>query len=231
MIAILKNIKEEGPGTIEDYLREVSAGYRIFELGEGEAPQNLEDFRALIIMGGPMGVYEMDRYPHLITASRLIREGVNREMNILGICLGAQLIAHCLGADVYLGHEKEIGWFNIEITADGIRDSHMRQLATHPGIGDFWKMFKVFHWHGDTFNIPMGAVRLASSSLYKNQAFRYGKNVYAFQFHIEVTEKMVYEWLKDDPFAESIFKDTEKFFHEYRGRAMNFYRSFFKETI
>jgi GMP synthase-like glutamine amidotransferase len=228
MIAILKNTKEEGTGTIGDYLREVSADYRIFELAEGEAPQSLEDFRCLIILGGPMGVYEMDRYPHLKIASRLIREGINREMNILGICLGAQLLAHCLGADVYMGHEKEIGWFNIEITADGISDPHMQRLATHPDIGDFWKIFKVFHWHGDTFDLPMDAVRLASSSLYENQAFRYGKNVYAFQFHIEVTEEMVYEWLKDESSTELIFKDTKKFLNEYRGRAMNFYKSFFK---
>lgn len=229
MIAVLKNTKEEGPGTIGDYLREVSIDYCTFELAEGESPHSLEDFEGLIIMGGPMGVYEMDRYPHLKITSRLIREGINRGMNILGICLGSQLIAHCLGADVYPGHEKEIGWFNIEITADGIRDPHIQRLATHPDIGDFWKAFKVFHWHGDTFDLPMGAVRLASSSLYKNQAFRYDKNIYAFQFHIEMTKEMIYEWSNSEPVDMSKLKDeTERFYDVYYGRAINFYKTFFK---
>lgn len=224
-VLILKNIKTEGPGGIEDFLKENSIPYRIIELGEAEAVPELDKFSTLVMMGGPMAVYEMDGYSHLKTASRLIREAINRKMKVLGICLGAQMIAHCLGARVYKGHQQEIGWLPIELTAEGIKDPIMRALGIHPNVRDFWKRFKVFHWHGDTFELPMGAERLASSVLYENQAFRYKDNVYAFQFHMEVTKDMIYDWFKDNP--ERIMKETEAVYEEYSGRARNFYKAFF----
>lgn len=226
-VLIIKNIITEGPGTIEDFLRNNSISYRVVELSEGEIPPLLDIYDTMIMMGGPMAVYEMEQYPHLRIGSRLIREAINREMCVLGICLGAQMIAHVLGAEVYPGHKKELGWYGVELTGEGLKDPLMRRLAIHPLIGDFWRRFKVFQWHGDTFNLPMDTVRLASSRLYENQAFRYSKNVYAFQFHIEVTRDMVSEWLKDEPRADTILKETEKFYEEYSGRAVNFYREFF----
>jgi GMP synthase-like glutamine amidotransferase len=227
-VLILKNIISEGPGTIEDFLLENSIPYRIIELGDGETPPSLDAFDTVVMLGGPMAIYEMDEYPHLQAGSRLIREAINRGMKVLGICLGAQMIAHCLGSNVYKGHKQEIGWFDIELTSEGIKDSLMRKLAVHPAVGDFWKRFKVFHWHGDTFDLPMGAERLASSALYENQAFRYKNNVYAFQFHIEVTKEMVQEWFKDDPNATpDIMDKTNALYEEYTGRAMNFYKAFF----
>ncbi len=105
----------------------------------------------------------------------------------------------------------------------------MRRLAIHPRVGDFWRKFKVFHWHGDTFNLPLGAVLLASSELYKNQAFRYGDNVYGFQFHIEVTKDMLTEWFQGMPDVDKIMKETERIYEEYRGRAINFYKVFFRK--
>jgi hypothetical protein len=147
-------------------------------------------------------------------------------MKVLGICLGAQMIAYCLGSDVYKGPKEEIGWQHIELAGDGIRDPFMKKLAIHPSVGDFWRKFKVFHWHGDTFEIPIGAVLLASSELYKNQAFRYKNNVYGFQFHIEVTKKMIEEWFENRPEADSIVKETDGIYEEYSGRAMNFYKAF-----
>ncbi|MEW6674458.1 MAG: gamma-glutamyl-gamma-aminobutyrate hydrolase family protein [Nitrospirota bacterium] len=176
-----------------------------------------------------MAVYEMEKYPHLMVESRLIREAINRGMRVLGICLGAQMVAHCLGAEVYPGPQKEIGWYHIELTGDGLRDPLMRRLAIHPRVGDFWRRFKVFHWHSDTFNLPLGAVLLASSELYKNQAFRYGDDVYGFQFHIEVTKDMLLEWFKDMPEGEQIMAETEKIYDEYVGRATNFYKAFFRK--
>jgi len=104
MIAIIKNVKEEGPGNIEDYLRENSIPYKIFEAQDGKLPSTLDGYTGLIVMGGPMGVYEMEQYPQLRITSRLIREAINRNLKVLGICLGAQLIAHILGARVYKGH-------------------------------------------------------------------------------------------------------------------------------
>jgi len=228
-VLIIKNIITEGPGTIGDFLKEKHISFKIVELGSGEIAPSLEKYNALIILGGPMGVYEMDKYPHLLSASRIIREAINRDIKVIGICLGAQLLAHCLGADVYPGEKKEIGWHHIELTGEGIKDPLMRQLAKHPSVGDFWRKFKVFHWHGDTFTLPNGAVLLASSKMYKHQAFRYGNNIYAFQFHIEVTREMILEWLNDNPDIKDISTETERIYEEYTGRARNFYKLFFKE--
>ena len=226
-VLIIKNIITEGPGTIEDFLKKEDFSFKVVELSSGEVPPSLEDFNSLVIMGGPMGVYEIGQYPHLRIESRIIREAINRDMKVLGICLGAQMIAYCLGSDVYKGPKEEIGWQHIELTGDGIKDLFMRKLAIHPSVGDFWRKFKVFHWHGDTFEIPIGAVLLASSELYKNQAFRYKNNVYGFQFHIEVTKKMIKEWFENRPEADSIVKETDGIYEEYSGRAMNFYKAFF----
>ena len=229
-VLIIKNIKTEGPGTIEDFLRKEGMPFTIVELGSGETPPPLDKFTALIILGGPMGVYEIDKYPFLMTESRLIREAVNRDMKVLGICLGSQMIAHCLGAEVYPGPQEELGWHHIELTGEGLKDPLMRKLAMHPAVGDFWRRFRVFHWHGDTFDLPPGSFRLAGSDLYQNQAFRFGDNVYGFQFHVEVTRDMVIDWFKDAPQVERMTAETDKIHDEYKGRATNFYRAFFKKN-
>ncbi|MDP2168131.1 MAG: type 1 glutamine amidotransferase [Thermodesulfovibrionales bacterium] len=226
-VLILKNIKTEGPGTIGDFLRENSVPFKVVELWDGKPVPELDKFDAVVMLGGPMGVYEMDRHPHLAVGSRLLREALNRQMRVLGICLGAQLLAHCLGAEVYKGHAEETGWLDIELTAEGIKDPLMRRLAVHPRVGDFWKRFKVLHWHGDTFDLPMGAARLAVSSLYPNQAFNCGKYVYGFQFHMEVTKEMLREWFRNGPDYERVMKDTDRLYEEYSGRAVNFYKAFF----
>ncbi|MEW6585441.1 MAG: type 1 glutamine amidotransferase [Nitrospirota bacterium] len=228
-ILIIKNISSEGPGTIADFVREDRIPVTVVELGSGETLPSLEQFDTLVVLGGPMGVYEMDRYPHLASGSRAIREAINRDMKVFGICLGSQMIAHCLGADVYPGPRKEIGWHHIEVTGEGMKDPLMRRLATHPGVGDFWRRFKVLHWHGDTFDLPPGAVLLASSEAYRHQAFRYRDKVYGFQFHIEVTKEMIFEWFKDANDIDKIAAETEEIFDEYYGRAMNFYKAFFKK--
>jgi GMP synthase-like glutamine amidotransferase len=227
-VLILKNITTEGPGTIEDFLRKEDIPFSIIELGLGEHPPSLEKFSALIVLGGPMGVYEMDRYPYIMAGSRVIREAINRDMKILGVCLGSQMIAHCLGADVYPGPEKEIGWYHIELTGDGLKDPLMRRIAMHPEVGDFWRKFKVFHWHADTFDLPPEAVLLASSARYKNQAFRFGSRVYGFQFHMEVSKGIILEWFKDAADLKKMADETEKIYEEYAGRAVNFYKAFFQ---
>jgi len=227
-VLILKNIASEGPGTIEHFLRDKHIRYTIVELGSGENPPPLKKFNTLVVLGGPMGVYEMERHPHLVIGSRIIREAINREdVRVLGICLGSQMLAHCLGAEVYPGPEEEIGWKHIELTGEGLKDSTMRQLAVHPRVGDFWRQFKVLQWHGDTFDLPPGAVLLAGSKLYKHQAFRFGKNAYGFQFHMEVTKEMILDWFRDVPDIRQITAETERIYEEYTGRAINFYKTFF----
>lgn len=212
-----------------EFLTRKDIPFKIVDLSSGDIPPPLDGFDTLVIMGGPMAVYEFDTYPHLVMGSRLIREAINRDMSVLGICLGCQMVAYCLGAEVYPGQKEEIGWSHIELTGDGLRDPLMRRLAAHPKVGDFWRRFKVFHWHGDTFNLPLGAVLLASSHLYKSQAFRYGNKVYGFQFHIEVTKDMISEWMQEHPQSDRIMKETEVIYKDLIGRATNFYKMFFKK--
>jgi GMP synthase (glutamine-hydrolysing) len=228
-VLIIKNVETEGPGTIEKFLRKDGIPFHVIELGIGEIPPSLESYTTLIILGGPMGVYEMEHYPQLMAGSRIIREAINRDLKILGICLGAQMLAHCLGADVYPGPEKEIGWHHIELTGDALKDPLMRKLAVHPVVGDFWRKFRVFHWHGDTFDLPPGAVLLASSAAYRHQAFRVGSTIYGFQFHVEVTKEMIAQWFQGLPELNRMHEETEKIYDEYSGRALHFYKTFFRK--
>lgn len=226
-VLILKHVASEGPGTIEDFLLGQGTPYRIAELWKDEIPP-AKDFTAVVIMGGPMSVNDENQYPYMRREKELVRAFIDEGKKVLGICLGAQMMAKALGAKVYAGPEKEIGWYDIELTEDGLRDPFLKRLAVHPRAGDFWRRFKVFHWHGETFDIPDGAVRIAKSSIYPNQAFRYGSHAYAFQFHIEVKKAMIYEWLKDEPLdMDQVRKQTEVSYDDYLGRAVNFYKAFF----
>ncbi|MEW5745939.1 MAG: type 1 glutamine amidotransferase [Nitrospirota bacterium] len=228
-VLICKNISIEGPGTIEAFLRAKAIPYTTVDLSEGEDLSSGERYDSLVMMGGPMSVNEDDRYPYIKEEMALARDFAVRGKPVLGICLGAQIMAKALGAPVYKGKEKEIGWYDIELAEGGLRDPLMRRLATHPQAGDLWKRFKVFHWHGETFDIPAGAVRLAGSALFPNQAFRYGARAYAFQFHIEVTKEMIYDWLKDEAVDLAAIRDsTEKAYEVYSGRARQFYEAFFQ---
>lgn len=226
-VLICKNIKTEGPGTIEDYLIKDKIPYSIIELASGEKIPNPGNFNTLIMMGGPMSVNEDEIYPYIKEEEKLVRDFIAEGKKILGVCLGAQIMAKSLGAKVYKGPQKEIGWYYIDLTEEGTKDPLMKNLAFHPQGRDFQRKFNVFHWHGETFDIPEGAVSLASSALYPNQAFRHGYNAYAFQFHIEVRKEMILEWLKNEPNFQQIERETETFFEEYRGRAENFYKGFF----
>lgn len=227
-VLILKNMPSEGPGTIEDHLREEGTDYSIVDLAAGELP-SAEKADTLVIMGGAMSVNESDIYPYIKQEVELVRDFIREGKRVFGICLGAQIMASALGARVYAGPEKEVGWLDIELQEEGVRDSLMTKMAVHPRAGDFWKRFKVFHWHGETFDLPSGAVRLAKSALYPNQAFRYGSSAYAFQFHIEVRKEMVYDWLKDEHIdMGGITRDTELYYDDYHQRALNFYKSFFR---
>jgi GMP synthase-like glutamine amidotransferase len=228
-VLICKNIETEGPGTIEDFLNEKNITYTILELTKTAYIPDLADFDTLLMMGGPMSVNEDDLYPYIKKEEELVRDFIAQDKRVLGVCLGAQIMAKALGSKVYKGAEKEIGWYDIDITEGGLRDKRIALLATHPESGDIWKKFKVFHWHGETFDIPNSAVRLASSALYPNQAFRYGQNAYAFQFHIEVQKAMIYEWLKNETVdLEKIKAETEKLYNVYTARAYKFYEVFFQ---
>jgi GMP synthase (glutamine-hydrolysing) len=225
-VLIIKNIATEGPGTIEDHLRAENIPYSIVDMNKGEKPLHPDAFTHLVVMGGPMAVYEMHRHPYLIDESLLINTFIRANKHVLGVCLGAQMVAHVLGARVYPGKQKEIGWYEVSLTNDGMSDPLISQLRV-PGKN----VAQVFQWHGDTFDLPPGAVRVASSPVYPNQAFRYADRVYALQFHIEVTPTIVRDWLSHEKGIDfkTITGASDRIFGPYLERATMFYRGFFTE--
>jgi GMP synthase (glutamine-hydrolysing) len=222
---IVKNVSGEGPGTIEDHLCKERIPYSVIDLSIGDSAPQINTFTHLVIMGGPMAVYEMHAFPYLVSEAELIHAAINADKHILGVCLGAQMLAHELGARVYPGFLKEIGWYEVQLSSEGISDSLMASLALPDR-----NVAQVFQWHGDTFDLPERSVRLSSSDLYANQAFRYGERVYGLQFHIEVTPAIVRDWLVQEPGIDyaSISADSERLFVSYRERAMKFYGLFFQ---
>ena len=187
-LLVCQHVPFEVLGTLDPLFRD--AGFRIRYVNFGRHPHAQPDlgrYRGMVVLGGPMNVDEVTRHPHLDTEVRLIREAIERQMPVLGICLGAQLIAKALGARVYANPEREIGWYDVSVTEDGSRD---------PLFSHFRPVERVFQWHGDTFDMPDGAVRLVEAPGCANQAFRYGSNVYALQFHLEVDEPMIHRWLE-----------------------------------
>jgi len=223
-VLIIKNVFSEGPGTIADYLNSEKIPYSICEMSAGDAVPDLDSFTHLLIMGGPMAVYEMQHYPYLVNEALFIDRSIKANKHVLGVCLGAQMVAHALGAKVYPGRKKEIGWYEVALDPDGMSDPLMSALALPER-----NAAQVFQWHGDTFDLPRGTVRLASSDLFPNQAFRYTDRVYALQFHIEVTPAIVRDWLAREQGVDvaSITAESERIFNAYQGRAMKFYKGFF----
>lgn len=146
---------------------------------KGESAPDLSEFDALIVMGGPMGVYDEDIYPWLTTEKALIKRAIGAGKKVMGICLGAQLIADVLGASVSRNKYREIGWFPISTHAS---------TEQHPVAAILNRCKTVFHWHGDTFELPANAQLLASSEACQHQAFVIGNQIYGFQFHLETTE-------------------------------------------
>ena len=172
----LQHVPFEGLGSIEPWLH--TAGYAITDtrLFESTRLPDLEEFDLLVVMGGPMSVNDESGYSWLAHEKSFIRSAIDADKSILGICLGAQLIASSLGARVYPNRHKEIGWFPVQ----GIPPSGNSVFGFPPSL-------EVFHWHGETFELPPGAVRLARSKGCENQAFQIGKSVIGLQFHLETT--------------------------------------------
>jgi len=223
-VLILKNIATEGPGTIESFLRENGISSYVVDLSSEPLP-SAEEFDTLLMLGGPMSVNDEAQYPYLTGEMSLAEKFMRSGRKVLGICLGAQLMAKALGARVYAGREKEIGWYNIDLADSGTDDKLMHVLSGGK------TSFRVFHWHGETFDIPEGAERLAGSALFPNQAFRFGRNAYAFQFHMEVTREMIYDWLRNEPVdMETVRRDTEACYSDYADRAEQFCNAFFSDN-
>jgi len=173
-IAAIYHVPFERLGYIEDWIRMRGHSLAEYHVYENQALPESSEFDLLVCMGGPMSVYEEIEYPWLIREKKLIRHCRESGKAVLGICLGAQLIAGALGCDVYRGQQKEIGWFPVA----------WKQGASF--IPDLTGETTVFHWHGDTFDLPAGAFPLASSVATPNQGFLAGDRILAIQFHPEV---------------------------------------------
>ena len=187
-VVAFRHVPFEDVGLIHASLKERGLSVEFADLyHEGAALPDVSSAAGLIFMGGPMSAN--DDAPYLRQELRLIREAVARAQPVLGVCLGAQLIAKALGAKVYRNPVKEIGWFDIHLT------DAARQDALFAGLED---SETVFQWHGETFDLPAGAAWLAWSDGCRNQAFRVAANVYGLQFHLEVTPEMIADWCTQD---------------------------------
>jgi GMP synthase-like glutamine amidotransferase len=191
-ILSIQNISCETLGTLEDFLE--SDGYVLDKVlaPEDPIPQSAIEFSAIILLGGPMSVYE--GVPYLTKEQFLIRDAYRRNVPVLGVCLGSQLIAGALGGTVFRGAKKEIGWYVVKITDKGL-DNLFKGFEQ--------KELGVFQWHGDTYTLPRNAVVLAYSDLYP-QAFKIG-SAYGLQFHLEVTADMIKVWT--DEYREEIERE------------------------
>ena len=187
-IHTLQHMGCEGLGKIADWIRERGHTVSTTHLYRGEALPAGDSFDFLVIMGGPMNIYEHRNHPWLPVEKRFIRQAIEEGKYLLGVCLGAQLIADVLGAKIYQNTTMEIGWFPVRFDA---------AKKTVRAFEKFPDELTVLHWHGDTFDLPPDAVHLAESDACRNQAFAFGQRVVGLQVHIEMDEPDVAAFLDD----------------------------------
>lgn len=181
----MQNARCEHLGTLQSMFEKDDFKIDRFIPVDGDTlPHTIDGYSALFILGGPVSVYENRQY--LRDEERLIQQALRKRMPTLGICLGSQLLAKVSGGSVYKGPKKEIGWYPVELTNEGISDI----------FNGFQRNIKVFQWHGDTYNLPNNAVVLAKSEHFPVQAFKVGSAV-GIQFHLEVSKEMVMDWMRE----------------------------------
>ncbi len=218
-VLLVQNTRIEGSGYLGDLLN--NDGFEITSVNAKHEPLPKKDFSLAVILGAPESAN--DDLPYLHAEQRLVKNCVEKNIPVLGICLGSQLIAKTFGAKVYRGPRKEIGFYN---------DLKIHNDTTF--FSGFKNPFTVFHWHGDTFDLPEGAVRLASSEHYLNQAFQY-KSAVGLQFHLEVNEEMVNFWLDraeeklqniPNVNSQKIRSDIDENISTVKSNMKNFYNNF-----
>jgi len=183
---VIQHVAHEGPGAITAAVADTGAALRVVRVDEGEpvpAPDAVVDMAGLVVLGGPMGVH--DDLPWLPGERALLAAAVGAGLPVLGVCLGAQQMARALGAEVFTGPSPECGVGEVHLSTDALED---------PVFGPAPSPLPCVHWHADTFTLPPGAVRLAGSEAYENQAFRVGERAYGLQFHLEVTAALAAHW-------------------------------------
>ncbi len=183
-IHIIQHVAFEGPGAIGEWARERRHAVAVTEqFGQAQLPA-LEDFDFLVVMGGPMSANDDAKFPWLAGEKRLIADALSGQKAVLGVCLGAQLLAQSAGARVYRNREKEIGWFPVRLTPEAAGSRLVSGLPVE---------MTVLHWHGETFDLPQGGIRLAESDFCINQAFEIDGRALGLQFHLEVQPEGVEE--------------------------------------
>ncbi|PXV62179.1 GMP synthase-like glutamine amidotransferase [Dysgonomonas alginatilytica] len=187
-IHCLIHVSFEGIGHIESWAKKHNYHLSYTYLFEEVSFPSKDEFDMLIIMGGPMNIYEEELYPWLVPEKKFIREAIESDKTVIGFCLGSQLIADVLGGKITSNKDKEIGWFPIVLTDEA---------KNTPIFPNQDLDFSVFHWHGDTFSLPQNSVKLASSRGCGNQAFLYNERVVGLQFHLEVTPESLDEMIKN----------------------------------
>ena len=186
-IYCLQHVPWEEPGMIESYLHHRGCSLKCIRLFKNQKLPDVESTDYLIVMGGPMNVDDEDQYAWLAKEKSLIREIIDARKPIFGICLGAQLIAHVLGKPVFPAKDHEIGWYPVTL---------IWQARQHPASKDWDENPMVFHWHSNTFDLPDGAIHLASTGVCPNQAFLLNSNVIGLQFHLEMSRNNVQDLIR-----------------------------------
>jgi GMP synthase (glutamine-hydrolysing) len=196
-VTVLQHEPFEKLGIIADALRSRAISYQYVRSFEGQpVPRHITGIDGLIVMGGSMGVYEHHWHPFLLDEIKLIEDAIEEGKPVLGVCLGSQLVATALGAQVRKAAKKEIGWYPIRLGPVSAGDKL---------LGEAPPFFTAYHWHGDIFELPRGAAPLASSELTEYQAFRYGASVYGLLFHMEATRGLVEDMVNG--FAEELAEE------------------------
>jgi GMP synthase (glutamine-hydrolysing) len=186
-VIVIQHAAPEHLGSIEPALRAFSLAPLVLRPYAGEAvPRFVGDAAGLVVLGGAMGVYEQGTYPHLTDEIALIRDALRSGTPVLGVCLGSQLLAAALGAEVKPGPAKEIGWHDVSLTEAAARDALFAGVPSR---------FAGFHWHGDVYPVPAGSVPLAYSAMTACQGFRHGELSYGLLFHLEMTAAMIEDWV------------------------------------
>ncbi len=232
---VFRHVEIEDLGLIGSVMSARRVPVRYVNLFRGDpVPEKLAGVGGIILMGGPMGVYDDDRYPFLGPENRLVRQALDARLPMLGICLGSQIMAKAAGARVMKGPRREIGWHPIRLTSEGEKDAVMSSLRETP---------VVFHWHGDTFDLPEDAVLLASSERYPHQAFRIGTRAVALQFHLEVDPRIIDRWLsspdnlrelddlREETSAEAIRAEAPEHLPRLARGADAFFNAFFEQVL
>ncbi|MGJ8669791.1 MAG: type 1 glutamine amidotransferase [Oceanococcus sp.] len=201
LIQVLQHVAFEGPAQIGQFLTTMGHQIVVTHLYQGQSPGKVEHFDALVLMGGPMSANDEAEFPWLAVEKTYVRSAMEQGKPVLGICLGAQIIAAALGARVYPNVCTEIGWFPVAVTERGQQE------------WGFPAQLPVLHWHGETFDLPAQAALLASSAVCRNQAFSVGAKVLGLQFHLEmdsVAIALISEHCRDELQAETWVQSAEQ---------------------